>query len=99
MGDFMKLRKQARVIGCKETYYKIENNCRITVCLLEEDIDKPWYFVLDHILRIFSYNSNLDLIMFESKEECLLVAENKLNEFIESDFSIKHDNVHIAIYK
>ena len=95
----MKLRKQARVLGCKETYSKIENNCIITICLLEEDLDKPWYFVVSHISRILSYNSNLDQIMFKSKDECLLAAEDKLNEFIESGFVIKHDNVHTAIYK
>lgn len=100
----MKLRKQVRVLGCKETYYKIENNCRITICLLEDCsskkyFDKLWYFVISNNSRIFSYNSSLDQIMFKSKEECLLAAENKLNEFIESGFSIKHDNVHTAIYK
>lgn len=100
----MKLKKQAKVLGCKETYSKIENNCIIMICLLEdcllkEDLDKPWYFVVSHISQILSYNSNLDRIMFESKEECLLAAEDKKNEFIESGFSIKHDNVHTAIYK
>ena len=100
----MKLKKQARVLGCKKTYSKIENNCRIVICLLEdcllkEDLDKSWYFVVSYIPQILSYNSNYDRIMFKSKEECLLAAENKLNEFIASGFSIKHDNVHTAIYK
>lgn len=99
----MKLRKQVRVWGCKETYYKIENNCRIMICLLEDclskNFDKLWYFVISHNSRIFSYNSNLDQIMFKSKEECLLAAENKLNEFIQSGFSKKLANVYTAIYK
>lgn len=100
----MKLRKQVRVLGCKETYYKIENNCRIMICLLEDCLskkyfDKLWYFVISHNSRIFSYNSNLDQIMFKSKEECLLAAENKLNEFIQADFSKKLANVYTAIYK
>lgn len=95
----MKLRKQARIIGCEETYYKIENNCRISISLLKQNLDKPWYFVVSHNLLIFSYNSNLDQIMFTSKKECLLAAENKIREFVKTNFSTEHDNVHTAICK
>lgn len=95
----MKLRKVTKVLGCKETYSKIENNCRIMINLLDSELDKPWYFVISHKSLIFAYNSNWSNIMFAKKNECLIAAENKLKEFTETNFSIDYDNVHDAIYK
>lgn len=91
----MKLKKAARVLGCRESYYKMENDCEISINLVEYKTEKPWYFVISRYPVAF--NSSLDWIMFESKEECLAAAEDKLKEIIESGFSKVYDNVHRPI--
>lgn len=54
--------------------------------------NNTWYYVISK--GHFAYNSNLDRIMFESKEKCKIAAESRLEEFIETNFLDKEDNVH-----
>lgn len=95
----MKLRKTIRVLGCRGSYCKTENNCRISIHLLEEELDRPWYFVISHKSDIFSFNSSWNHIMFSSKRECLIAADDKLRELVKVNFAKEYDNVHTAIYK
>lgn len=58
--------------------------------------NNTWYYVIRK--GYFSYNSNLDKIMFESKERCKNAAENRMEKFILANFPDKEDNIHCPLF-
>jgi len=95
----MGLKKVATVLGCTESYSEKLHNCTIRINSVVPNFkidNSTWYYVIAKDMTFFAYNSNLDQIMFESKEECKIAAENKMKELIELNFPNKEDNVHYS---
>lgn len=56
-----------------------------------------WYYVIRK--GNFSYNSDLDKIMFESKEICKIAAENRVEKFVLENFPDKENNVYCSSFR
>mgnify|MGYP006968285255 CR=1 FL=1 len=93
----MKLKKIVTVLGCAESYRGKLHDCTITINSVEPKFAleyNTWYYVI--VKGTFSYNSNLDRILFESKEKCMIAAENRVEEFILANFPDKENNVYCS---
>lgn len=97
----MKIKETMRVWGCAESYIGKKNGYTIEINSLNpklaKDKSRLWYFVISGSTFIFAYNSNLDDVMFASKEECLKSAETKAKEFDDQNFPSEQDNVHRSL--
>ena len=97
----MKIKETMKVWGCTESYIGKKNGYTIGINSLKPNLAKDksrlWYFVISSSTSIFAYNSNLDGVMFASKEECLKSAETKAKEFDEENFPSEQDNVHRSL--
>ena len=93
----MELKQVITVFGCTESYCGELHNCTIMINSVDPRLaidNSTWYYVISK--GGFAYNSNLDLIMFESRDECKNAAENKAKRLFEVNFLAKEDNVYCS---
>lgn len=91
----IRLKKVVTVLGCTESYSGELHGCTIMINSVVPGFaleNNRWYYVIRK--GNFSYNSNLDKIMFESKEICIIAAENRVEKFILANFPDKENNVY-----
>lgn len=89
------LKKVVTVFGCTESYCGELHGCTIMInCVIPGFAleNNRWYYVIRK--GDFSYNSNLDKIMFVSKEISKIAAQNRVEKFILANFPEKENNVY-----
>lgn len=99
-GNMIRLKRAVTVLGCTESYRGKLHDCRIMIGSVDPEFaleNKTWYYVISK--RGFSYNSSLDRIMFESKENCNIAAENKVEKLVLANFPEKENNVYCSSFR
>lgn len=99
-GNMIRLKRAVTVLGCTESYHGKLHDCRIMIGSVDPEFaleNNTWYYVISK--KGFSYNSSLDRIMFESKENCKVAAENKIEKLVLANFPEKENNVYCSSFR